>query len=107
MRVNYLGVVHTLKATVAAMVARQCGHIAVTNSIGGFMGESKRSSNFILSGSHLSTELDASPGHTLGDQVAIEQMRIICMITADSVRDHYLALVNLYSMPDEAHVPLA
>ncbi|KAK9844000.1 hypothetical protein WJX81_001637 [Elliptochloris bilobata] len=36
--VNYLGVVHTLKAGVPAMVARGAGRVLVTNSTGGFMG---------------------------------------------------------------------
>ncbi len=36
--VNYLGVVHVLKAGMPAMVARGAGRILVTNSTGGFMG---------------------------------------------------------------------
>lgn len=36
--VNYLGVVHTLKAGVPAMVARGGGRVVVINSTGGFMG---------------------------------------------------------------------
>ena len=36
--VNYLGVVHTLKAGVPGMVARGAGRVLVTNSTGGFMG---------------------------------------------------------------------
>ena len=37
-RVNYLGVVYTLKAAVSSMVQRNSGRIIVTNSSGGFMG---------------------------------------------------------------------
>ena len=37
-RVNYLGVVYTLKAVVPGMVQRNSGRIIVTNSSGGFMG---------------------------------------------------------------------
>ncbi len=36
--VNYLGVVHTLKAGVPAMAARRAGRVLVINSTGGFMG---------------------------------------------------------------------
>ena len=36
--VNYLGVVHTLKAGVPGMVARGAGRVLVINSTGGFMG---------------------------------------------------------------------
>ena len=36
--VNYLGVVHALKAVVPAMVARGAGRVLVINSTGGFMG---------------------------------------------------------------------
>lgn len=38
-RVNYLGVVYTLKAVVPDMVERNSGRIIVTNSSGSFMGE--------------------------------------------------------------------
>lgn len=38
-RVNYLGVVYTLKAVVPGMVQRNRGRIIVTNSSGSFMGE--------------------------------------------------------------------
>ena len=38
-RINYLGVVYTLKAVVPDMVHRNCGRIIVTNSSGSFMGE--------------------------------------------------------------------
>lgn len=37
-RINYLGVVHTLKAGMPAMVARGAGRVLVINSTGGFMG---------------------------------------------------------------------
>ncbi len=37
-RVNYLGVVYTLKAVVPGMVKRNSGRIIVTNSSGSFMG---------------------------------------------------------------------
>ncbi len=37
-RVNYLGVVYTLKAVVPGMVQRNSGRIIVTNSSGSFMG---------------------------------------------------------------------
>ncbi len=36
--VNYLGVVHALKAGVPAMAARRAGRVLVINSTGGFMG---------------------------------------------------------------------
>ena len=36
--VNYLGVVHALKAGLPAMVARHAGRVLVVNSTGGFMG---------------------------------------------------------------------
>ncbi|KAK9917359.1 hypothetical protein WJX75_003521 [Coccomyxa subellipsoidea] len=38
MRINYMGVVCTLKAALPGMVARNKGRIIVTNSSGGFMG---------------------------------------------------------------------
>ena len=38
-RINYLGVVYTLKAVVPDMVQRNSGRIIVTNSSGSFMGE--------------------------------------------------------------------
>lgn len=38
MRVNYLGMVYTLKAAVPQMVARNSGRILVTNSSGSFLG---------------------------------------------------------------------
>lgn len=37
-RVNYLGVVYTLKAVMPGMVKRNSGRIIVTNSSGSFMG---------------------------------------------------------------------
>ena len=37
-RINYLGVVYTLKAVVPDMVQRNSGRIVVTNSSGSFMG---------------------------------------------------------------------
>ena len=37
-RINYLGVVYTLKAIVPGMVQRNSGRIIVTNSSGSFMG---------------------------------------------------------------------
>ena len=37
-RVNYLGMVYTLKAAVPQMVARNSGRIIVTNSSGSFLG---------------------------------------------------------------------
>ncbi len=37
-RINYMGVVCTLKAALPGMVARKKGRIIVTNSSGGFMG---------------------------------------------------------------------
>ena len=37
-RINYLGVVYTLKAVVPDMVQRNSGRIIVTNSSGSFMG---------------------------------------------------------------------
>ena len=37
-RINYLGVVYTLKAVVPGMVQRNSGRIIVTNSSGSFMG---------------------------------------------------------------------
>ena len=38
MSVNYMGVVHTLKAALPIMTQRRAGHVVVTNSIGGYMG---------------------------------------------------------------------
>lgn len=37
-RINYLGVMYTLKAVVPGMVQRNSGRIIVTNSSGSFMG---------------------------------------------------------------------
>ena len=39
MRINYLGVVHTLKATIAAMVERNEGAVIVMCSIAAFNGK--------------------------------------------------------------------
>ena len=41
MNVNYMGVVHTLKATMPILVKQKSGYIMVTNSIAGFAGELK------------------------------------------------------------------
>ena len=41
MNVNYMGVVHTLKATMPILVKQKSGYIMVTNSIAGFAGKLK------------------------------------------------------------------
>ncbi len=38
MRINFMGVVCTLKAALPGMVSRNKGRVVVTNSSGGFMG---------------------------------------------------------------------
>ena len=43
LRVNLMGVLHTLKAVLPDMVKRNRGCCVVTGSIGGFMGEGCRS----------------------------------------------------------------
>ncbi len=40
-RINYMGVVCTLKAALPGMVARKKGRVIVTNSSGGFMGAAR------------------------------------------------------------------
>ena len=44
-RINYLGVVYTLKAIMPDMVQRNSGRIIVTNSSGSFMGGQGPASN--------------------------------------------------------------
>ena len=43
LRVNLMGVLHTLKAVLPGMVQRDCGCCVVTGSIGGFMGATLQS----------------------------------------------------------------
>ena len=51
-RVNYLGVVYTLKAVVPSMVQRNSGRIIVTNSSGSFMGRKPSRAGPIWSSLH-------------------------------------------------------